>query len=596
MVIKKSRSKTVSIKTWDKSDCLPKLDSKEYKQFLDDLEKNVKLIESYKSKLKPDFKIEDFNKIIKVNEQITMLLSRIGDYGYLWFSEDTSNQEAKSYRSKVEKLSVDVNNRIMFFSLWFKQLDDKNANRLISGVDKEYHYLFEKIREMKKYTLSEAEEKILNIKDVTGSQALIKIYDTITNAFNYELEVDGKKMFLTRGEITKYVKDERADVRRDAYLAVQKVYAQHDDVLNEIYRNLILDWRNEGVEVRGYKEPISIRNLGNGVSDEAIDALINVCRKNKKVFQDYFKLKSKLCNIKKLRRWDLYAPYGKKEKEYTYEESLKIVFEAYQDYSPKILELAKKIVESDHVDYEIRKNKMTGAYCMDIGPGIVPYVLLNHTGELRSVFTIAHEFGHGVHDLLSGQHSPLTCHPPLVLAETASVFGEMLLFEKLMKEVKDNEMKKSLLVNKLDDTYATIGRQIYFIIFEKQAHEMIKNGAGLHELQNAYLDNLKEQFGDSMDIDEGFKNEWIGIPHIYHSPFYCYSYAFGNLLVLALYEKYKEEGESFIPKYLKILEYGGSEKPSKILKEVGIDVEDEKFWQKGFDLVNEMVQDLKKLV
>jgi len=233
---------------------------------------------------------------------------------------------------------------------------------------------------------------------------------------------------------------------------------------------------------------------------------------------------------------------------------------------------------------------------MYITPKITPYVLLNHKGNIRDVFTMAHELGHAVHDQLTNKHSILTAHPPLTLAETASVFGEMLLFDNLMKNTKDKKVKKTLLMQKLDDTYATIIRQAYFVLFETQAHNMVAEGkADLNTLNAAYLDNLKEQFGNSLTIADEFKYEWTSIPHIYHTPFYCYSYAFGNLLVLALYERYKKEGKTFVPKYLKILSYGGSENTARILKEIGIDIESEKFWQSGFDLVKEMVEELKEL-
>lgn len=294
-------------------------------------------------------------------------------------------------------------------------------------------------------------------------------------------------------------------------------------------------------------------------------------------------------------RYDIYTSYNEKKKKYTYEEAKNMVFDAYKNYSDDMYNLAKKIIDSNHIDYEIRKNKMGGAYCMYITPRITPYVLLNYDGDIRDVFTLAHELGHGVHDLLTNEHSILTSHPPLTLAETASVFGEMLLFDNLMKNTKDNEIRKTLLLQKLDDTYATILRQIYFVLFEVEAHDAISKGADLDSLNNIYLKNLKEQFGNAVRIPDEFKYEWTSIPHIYHTPFYCYAYVFGNLLVSALYEMYKKDGRSFVPKYLKLLSYGGSEKPSKILEEIGIDVEDEKFWQGGFDLVKKMLNELKKL-
>ncbi len=581
-------------KTWNKRDVLPEINSKEYNTLLEELEKNVKFIESYRDKLKPDIDIKEFMSIIKVLENIYEINYRIINYGYLWFSENTADQQAKSFRATVEQKSAKIGNRTMFFWLWLKSLDEKSAERIINNVPNEYKYYLKYIRIFKKHTLTEPEEKIINIKGVTGTNALIKIYDTITNNFVFTLKIGNKVKNLTRDELTNYVKDKNAKIRKAAYQELYKVYSKESDVLNEIYRNIVLDWKDE-IDLRKYKNPISVTNLSNDVSDKSIETLLNVCRNNRHIFQDYFKLKAKLCKIKEMSRYDIYTCYKEKNKKYNYKKSLDLVFSAYKNYSEDMYKLAKKISDSNHVDYEIRKNKMGGAYCMYVSSKITPYVLLNHSENIRSVFTIAHEFGHGVHDLLASKQSILTIHPPLVLAETASVFGEMLLFDKLMKETKDKELKISLLIQKLDDTYATILRQAYFILFEIKAHDMTAKGTDLNSLNKAYMENLKEQFGDSLIIPDEFKYEWTSIPHIYHSPFYCYSYAFGNLLTLALYEKYKKEGKAFVPKYLKILSYGGSENPAKILKELNINIEDEKFWQSGFDLIKEMLEELKQL-
>ncbi len=583
------------IKSWDKSDILPKLESKEYNNLLKELEEKTKFIEGYRNKLNPNISTEEFMKIIKASEVSAEISSRLHSYAYLWFSENTSDQEAKSFRSKTEQISLDIGNRTMFISLWFKSLDNKNADRIIKGVPHEYKYFLEQIRLFKQHTLTEPEEKIINIKDVTGINTLIKVYDIITNDFVFNLNIKGKKLELTRDQLTTYVKDKDHNIRKAAYQEMYKIYSKHSDVLNEVYRNLVLNWKSESIDLRKYPTPISVRNKSNDVSDKAIKTLLEVCRKNKGLFQEYFKLKAEICKIKKMTRYDIYAHHKEKKKNYSYKEGLDLVFNAYKEYSEDMHKMAKSIVDSNHVDHEIRKNKLSGAYCMDITPKITPYVLLNYDGDVRDVFTVAHEFGHGVHDLLTQHHSPLTAHPPLTLAETASIFGEMLLFDSMMKDTKDKELKKSLIMQKLDDTYATIIRQSYFVLFEIKAHELIAQGADLNKLNSAYMENLKEQFGNSLTIPEEFKYEWTSIPHIYHMPFYCYSYAFGNLLVLALYEKYRKEGKSFVPKYIKILSYGGSENPAKILKEVGIDIEDEKFWQSGFDLVKEMLDELKKL-
>ena len=580
---------------WNLGDILPKIGSNKYKQLLQSLEDNVKYVEEFRGKLNPNIDINDFMGIVKAQEKIADIICRLGDYAYLWFSEDTADQKAKSFRSNVEQLSVNVGNRTMFFSLWFKNLDDKNAEGIINDIPDEYKYYLRYMRLLKLHTLAENEERIINIKDTTGNNALIKLYDIITNNFVFTLNIKGKKKELTRQQLTTYVKDPDPKVRKSAYQELYKIYSSHSDILNEIYRNVVLDWNNESINLRKYENPIAVRNKSNDISDEAVNTLIQVCRKNRFLFHEYFRLKAKICKIKKMARYDIYTSYNEKKKKYTYEEAKNMVFDAYKNYSDDMYNLAKKIIDSNHIDYEIRKNKMGGAYCMYITPRITPYVLLNYDGDIRDVFTLAHELGHGVHELLTNEHSILTSHPPLTLAETASVFGEMLLFDNLMKNTKDNEIRKTLLLQKLDDTYATILRQIYFVLFEVEAHDAISKGADLDSLNNIYLKNLKEQFGNAVRIPDEFKYEWTSIPHIYHTPFYCYAYVFGNLLVSALYEMYKKDGRSFVPKYLKLLSYGGSEKPSKILEEIGIDVEDEKFWQGGFDLVKKMLNELKKL-
>ena len=228
-------------------------------------------------------------------------------------------------------------------------------------------------------------------------------------------------------------------------------------------------------------------------------------------------------------------------------------------------------------------------------PEMTPYVLLNYQGRARDVATLAHELGHAIHAMLAAHHTAFTYHSSLPLAETASTFGEMMLTEKLLAEEKDEAVRRDILFKQVDDAYATIMRQSYFALFEVQAHEMIQKNASVDELSAAYLDNLREQFGDAVEVTDEFKWEWVSIPHIYHTPFYVYAYAFGQLLVFSLYKQFKTEGDSFKPKYLRILSAGGSEAPAKILEEAGIDIRSARFWQGGFDVLSEMVDQLEKL-
>ncbi len=254
-----------------------------------------------------------------------------------------------------------------------------------------------------------------------------------------------------------------------------------------------------------------------------------------------------------------------------------------------------RVIEEDHMDSEVRKGKQGGAFCLTALPTLTPWVLQSFQGKAEDVATLAHELGHAVHSMLASGHSILTSHASLPLAETASTFGEMLLVDHLLKQDPDEDVRRDLLFRQVDDAYATIMRQAYFAIFEKEAHEMVAAGASVDELCAGYIANLKTQFGASLDINEEFQYEWVSIPHIFNVPFYVYAYSFGQLLVFSLYQQYKKEGASFKPRYFKILSTGGSKSPDEILKEAGIDMRQESFWQGGFDVIDGLISELEKI-
>jgi oligoendopeptidase F len=340
---------------------------------------------------------------------------------------------------------------------------------------------------------------------------------------------------------------------------------------------------------------MAVRNLTNDIPDKAVDALLDVARKNSGIFQRYFKMKAKVLGLDKLRRYDIYAPVAGAEKTFEFDSATKMVFESFNEFEPRVGELARRVFEENHVDSEVRKGKRDGAFCWSVLPDLAPWVLLNYQGRARDVATMAHELGHAIHSMLAAHHSTFTFHSSLPLAETASTFGEMMLTDRLLVEEPDEAVRRDILFKQVDDAYATIMRQSYFALFEKEAHEMVVNNASVDEISVAYFENLKEQFGDSLELSDEFKWEWVSIPHIYHTPFYVYAYSFGQLLVLSLYQQFKREGESFKPKYLKILSAGGSEAPAKILSEAGIDIESVAFWQGGFDVVDGLVKQLEEL-
>ena len=581
---------------WDLSELAKDPKSPAFQKQILKLEEQSEKFEKIKSKLDPKMSSEKFMNILHQVEEISEKMSKIGGYASLSYSSDTQSDEATSLMTKMSKLGSEISNKILFFDLWWKtQVDDKNAKRLMKNAGEITEYLSHK-RLFAKYALSESEEKIINTLDVTGISALVKLYDKITNAYEYKMKIGNRTKKMTREELTNYVRSTNSKIREMAYKTILTKYTENKGVIGEIYQNIVLNWRDEGIEIRGYKSPISMRNIGNDVDDKTIESLLSVCRKNSPVFQKFFIQKAKMLKMKKLRRYDLYAPAGAniKEKNYSYSNSVKLVFESLGKFSDTLEEFARKVFNENHIDSSVRQGKRDGAFCSTLTPKITPYVLVNFTGKSRDVFTLAHELGHAVHSQAAQNRSILVQEAPLPLAETASTFSELLLYDNLSDKISDNE-KKIMLSEKIDDLYATILRQSFFTIFEVDVHEQIGKGTTVDEISKTYLKNLKEQFGNSVNLSEDFAIEWSCIPHFYHTPFYCYAYSFGNLLALSLFQRYKKEGNDFVSSYIEILAAGGSKKSENLLLEHGFDIRSPKFWQEGFDYVSDQVKTLSSL-
>jgi oligoendopeptidase F len=577
---------------WSLNDLFPAPDGPEIEKAFKSIEKNVKTLETLRPKLNDAISSTDFMDLVRQLEKTEGLAYRVGGYASLLFAEDTQNQKALSLMARVDQFMAQMSNRVLFFSLWWKSVSDEVADRLLAGSG-DYRYWLEQIRHFKPYTLSEAEEKIVNIKNVTGSSALNTLYETITSRYVFKVKVGNKVRELTRGGLMTYVRGSDPELRARAYQELYRVYGNDGPILGQMYQNLTRDWRNENVDLRHYKSPIAARNLGNDIPDAVVDTLLDVCQKNTGVFQRYFQLKAKWLGMKHLRRYDIYAPVAKSNKRYSFEKATGLVFESFNQFDPQFAAMAEQVLKEDHLDSEVRKGKRDGAFCSTLGPDLTPWVLTNFQGKADDVATLAHELGHAIHSQMAAQHSLYTQQACLPLAETASTFGEMMLVDKLLKEEKDEAVRRDLLFRQVDDAYATIQRQAFFALFERQAHNMVQNGASVDDLTAAYLENLKLQFGDAVEVSDEFKWEWVSIPHIYNVPFYVYAYAFGQLLVFSLYSQFRKEGDAFKPRYKKILATGGSEAPAALLKDAGINIRKAAFWQGGFDVVSELVSQLE---
>lgn len=580
---------------WDLSELLPAASEEIIVERLAALEVMVQSFESRRDDLSAEMGQEALLEVVHQYEALVAQVDVLAAYGYLWFAADTQDQNALDFKNRIEQVLTDVQNRVLFFSLWWKQLDDESADALLPE-DPEHadvrHFL-QNLRRLRPFTLEEHSEQLINLKDADGMDAVLTLYSMLTNRLEFQLEVDGEQKSLTRDQLVANVYSPDPDLREATYRELFRGFESEATLLGQIYIHRLRDWYSENVQLRGFTSPIAVRNTANDIPDEAVEILLEVVREKSSIYQRYFRLKAELLGMKRLRRYDIYAPLAGSQKEIPYSEGVGLVLDTFASFHPEVAARAEKVFAEGHIDSAIRKGKKGGAFCYTVLPSQTPWVLANYTGRVRDVATLAHELGHAIHSMMAADHSVLTQHPVLPLAETASVFAEMLLTDRLLAEEQDPLVRRDLLASAVDDIYATVLRQAFFVRFEIAAHDAVRAGKSVADLNALYLAELEEQFGDSVEIDSDFQHEWITIPHIYHTPFYCYAYSFGQMLVLALYRRYKEQGEAFIPGYLELLAAGGSQRPQEILTRVGVDITDPDFWRGGFSVVEDLIDQME---
>ena len=580
---------------WDLSELLPDTTEEGISRQLNRIEEATEAFVARREALRPDMEPGAFLAIMQQYEDLIAKIDVIGAHASLWFSSDTQSSAALGHRNRIQQVLTRLQNRILFFDLWWKDLEDEEAERLVLGMDDDRRHFLEELRRFKPYTLDERSEQIINTKNANGINAVMTLYSMLTNRQEYTLEIEGESKTLTEGEMRSLFFSPDADLRAAVYNELFRVYETDAPILAQIYANRVRDWHTEYVELRNVPSAIAVRNLRNDIPDDAVETLLDVVHRNAPVFQDYFKLKGKWLGIEPLRRYDLYAPLAVSNQTIPFDQAVHTVLDTFRAFDPRFAQLAERVFDQNHMDSEIRKGKRSGAFCATVLPKFTPWVMVNYTEKVRDVATLAHELGHAVHSMLSEHHHHLTQHPSLPLAETASVFSEMLITDRLLAEETDLMARRDLLAAAVDDVYATVMRQAFFVRFELAAHKAIMENKSADDLFDLYLENLAEQFGDSMVITPELRYEWVSIPHLFNTPFYCYAYSFGQLLVLALYRRFQQEGDAFKPGYFRLLSYGGSARPETILNEMGIDVTDAAFWQGGFDVVRDMIDELKSI-
>lgn len=581
---------------WNLDDIMP-IDK--FDALYEEAEKEIKTLERWVERVKPGMSKREFGEMLRYNEELGVKMAKLAYLPELIEAVDQKNQRAKLMKSRMDNLALKISEVGMKLGFWIQGkrepiLDDKNAKRLFSTIP-DLEYGLKRSREGAKYSLNEREEQIIDHKDVNGVGVLGDLREMMETEFEYDLKMGNRvKHINSQSELLSYVYSPKAEIRKAAYRALLIKQREHLDKFFAIYQGIVKDWGYEA-RLRGHDSAIAVRNWANHVPNKAIESLLDVCSRNVGIFQRYFKWKAKELGLKKLSRFDIYAPLQSKDKKKNFEEAKRMVLNALAEFSPNFEKEAKKIIEEKHIDILPGKNKRGGAFCATVAPEITPYVLLNFTGKSRDISTLAHELGHGIHSLFANKHFPSSQQANLPLAETASTLSELILFEKLMESEKDKELKKAWLSDKMADAYATICRQNYFIKFEIKAHEEIEKGIMAKDLSKMYIETLKEQFGNSVQIDPLFKYEWSYISHIFESPFYCYAYNFGELVSYALFENYKKEPRKWVKIIENILEKGGSEDPQKVLMKAGIDIGSSKFWQDAFRTIGGWQERLEKL-
>jgi oligoendopeptidase F len=514
-----------------------------------------------------------------------------GFYAHLLFAANTQDDVARRLVDRTREAALGIANALTFFELELKDLADDAFGRLVadSALVERRHWLGV-VRRRRPYTLSEPEERVVNQKNVTGRGALVQLFDELSGSLRFRL--DDRE--LTGEQVLSLLYDPDRALRERAFTTFLDGYAAHGVVWTNVLNGLMQDHRLE-CELRKLPDPILPTHLDNEVRPETVDAMMRATERHYPLAQRYFRLKAKLLGLEVLKNTDLYAPLEETPSRLPFDEARNLVLYAFGAFAPEFGALAEDFFSRRWIDADVRPGKRLGAFCASPGPRGNPWILLSYTETPRDVATLAHELGHGVHDRFAARQRPLDYMPPLTLAETASVFGEMMLTRVLLDREPRREGRRAILCAKIEDTIATVFRQNVLTRFEMAAHA--RRAAGpltADEIGTLWWEENAKLYGDAVEMVPAYRWGWSYIPHFIHSRFYCYAYVFGELLVLALYQRYRDEGAAFVPHYLELLAAGGSEAPDVLLSRLGFAIDDAAFWDRGFDVVQDLLAELEQ--
>ena len=522
----------------------------------------------------------ELREAIEERERIESILTRAIYYAHLWFSTDMADPARGALVARLTEKGAALDTQLLFFGLEIADLEDDAAEALIEDPELEkWRHWLRSLRKFRPYLLSEPEEKIFTEKSVSGVSAWGRLYEELLGALRVQL--DGDEIALEEAMSKLYSSDR--DLRRRAAEGVSEALAPGLRTRTYVFNTIVLD-KSIDDRLRGYETWISSRNLRNETSDEAVQALVDATVARYDVPQRYYRLKAKLLGLDRLTFYDRFAPIADDPTKVSWDEAKDTVLGAYSDFAQETGDIVERFFHESWIDAPVRENKRTGAFCATTIPDRHPYILMNFTGDRRSILTLAHELGHGLHGVLSSPLGLFNADTPLTTAETASVFGEALTFRRLLALEEDPRKRLNLLAGRIEDSIATVFRQITMNRFEDLVHNERRNQGELsmERVEELWLDTQRMMFDDSVEID-GYGNWWSYIPHFMSTPGYVYAYAYGFLFALAIFRRYEQEGEAMVEPYLDVLRAGGSKSPEELAQIVGLDLTDPKIWESGID-------------
>lgn len=578
---------------WDLSDLYSSNDdpqlSKDKKKVIEEAQA---FADKYRGKI-AELEATAFKEMLEEYEDILDLGGKIGSFAYLQWSTNTSNTDFGKLVAETNELSSEISQKLVFLDVEWLKIADEDAKKLIDSDDlQKYKHHLESSRRYKDHVLEEGQEKIMSAKSVTGRSAWVRFFDETLGAAKFEL--DGEE--LSEQEVLSKLHESDRDLRVRAHASLTKKFKELSRQLTFVFNTILAD-KSTNDKLRKYESWIDSRNLANQTDNETVNALIESVTSKYELVQRYYKLKRDLLGLDEMKDYDRYAPIMKNEATIDWNSAQDMVLDSYTKFHHEMGEITKKFFNNNWIDAAIKPGKRGGAYSASTVPSVHPYVFMNFDGKIRDVQTLAHELGHGVHQYLSRQQGVLQSSTPLTTAETASVFGEMLVFQKLMKELDDPKEKLALLMGKIDDTIATVFRQISMNRFEHAMHTARREEGELtaERFSELWMDQQKALYGDSVKLTDEYGIWWSYIPHFLHTPGYVYAYAFGELLVLALYEEFTQRPEGFPDRYMELLSAGGSEWPEDLVAKMGLDITQPDFWNKGLASFERMVEEAEEM-